>query len=54
MRKQTPRSMPDLDAMASANECTGALPALDANKNDAPKPRARLKRRAKERWRSSR
>lgn len=47
MREKTPQQdMPDLESMASATECTGALPALNADKDKERVPRARLKRRA--------
>ena len=47
MREKTPQQdMPDLESMASATECTGILPALNADEDKHKGPRARLKRRA--------
>ena len=47
MRGETSgRGMPDIDSMASANECTGSLPALPAKEEKASGKRARLKARA--------
>lgn len=49
MREKTPQQdMPDLESMASATECTGILPALNADEDKHKGPRARLKRRALE------
>ena len=44
--KTSGRGMPDIDSMASANECTGSLPALPAKEEKASGKRARLKARA--------
>ncbi len=47
MREKTPKQdMPDLENMASATECTGILPALNADEDRPKGPRARLKQRA--------
>lgn len=46
MREKTPKQdMPDLENMASATECTGILPALNADEDRPKGPRARLKQR---------
>ena len=46
MREKTPQQgMPDLESMASATECTGILPALNADEDKPKAPRARLKQR---------
>ena len=44
--KTNGRGMPDIDSIASANECTGSLPALPAEKEKPAGKRVRLKARA--------
>ena len=46
MRKRNSSGLPDIESMASANECTGSLPAMPAEKEKPAGKRARLKARA--------
>ena len=46
MRKRNSSGLPDIESMASANECTGSLPAMPAKSEEPSGPRARLKTRA--------